>query len=158
MEAFVRQLAVLSVLWALTELLLPEGRQQKMARMTVSALVMAALVSGIGGLLSLPAESGLPDAAAATAAAGRQSYARAALSAAANQAEAYCVHLARRAGWEARAAVYLTAEGAVDHIDLRLESGEAPLTDGETLRQTIAGQLGIAPDRIRLTVSEADAP
>ena len=91
MDAFVRQLAVLSVLWSLSELLLPEGRLQKMARMTVS------------------------------------SYARAALSAAANQAEGYCVRLARRAGYEARAAVYLTMEGAVDHIDLWLTPGEAPL-------------------------------
>ena len=29
MDAFVRQLAVLSVLWSLSELLLPEGRLQK---------------------------------------------------------------------------------------------------------------------------------
>ncbi len=48
MDAFVRQLAVLSVLWSLSELLLPEGRLKKMARMTVSVLVMAALVSGLG--------------------------------------------------------------------------------------------------------------
>ena len=51
MDAFVRQLAVLSVLWSLSELLLPEGRQQKMARMTVSVLVMTALLSGMGKLV-----------------------------------------------------------------------------------------------------------
>ena len=106
MDAFVRQLAVLSVLWSLSELLLPEGRLQKMARMTVSVLVMAALVSGLGSLMDIQLESALP--AAADASAGGDSYARAALSAAANQAEGYCVRLARRAGYEARAAVYLT--------------------------------------------------
>ena len=53
MDAFVRQLAVLSVLWSLSELLLPEGRLQKMARMTVSVLVMAALISGLGNLMNI---------------------------------------------------------------------------------------------------------
>ena len=63
MDAFVRQLAVLSVLWSLSELLLPEGRLQKMARMTVSVLVMAALVSGLGSLMDIQLESALPAAA-----------------------------------------------------------------------------------------------
>ena len=74
MDAFVRQLAVLSVLWSLSELLLPEGRLQKMARMTVSVLVMAALVSGLGSLMDIQLESALP--AAADASAGGDSYAR----------------------------------------------------------------------------------
>lgn len=156
MDAFVRQLAVLSVLWSLSELLLPEGRLQKMARMTVSVLVMAALVSGLGSLMDIQLESALP--AAADASARGDSYARAALSAAANQAEGYCVRLARRAGYEARAAVYLTMEGAVDHIDLWLTPGEAPLLDAEEVARTIADELAVPVERVLLKEYEASGP
>ncbi len=156
MDAFVRQLAVLSVLWSLSELLLPEGRLQKMARMTVSVLVMAALISGLGNLMNIQVESALP--AVSDAAAVGESYARAAVSAAANQAETYCVQLARRAGYEARAAVYLTLEGAVDHIDLSLAAGETPLLSEEEVARTIAGQLAIPPEMVRLKGNEASGP
>ena len=156
MDAFVRQLAVLSVLWSLSELLLPEGRLQKMARMTVSVLVMAALVSGLGSLMDIQLESALPS--AADASAGGDRYARAALSAAANQAEGYCGRLARRAGYEARAAVYLTMEGAVDHIDLWLTPGEAPLLDAEEVARTIADELAVPVERVLLKEYEASGP
>ena len=156
MDAFVRQLAVLSVLWSLSELLLPEGRLQKMARMTVSVLVMAALISGLGNLMNIQVESALP--AVSDAAAVGESYARAAVSAAANQAETYCVQLARRAGYEARAAVFLTVEGAVDHIDLWLTPGEAPLLDAETVARTIAEGLAVPRERVRLDGNEASGP
>mgnify|MGYP001636514439 FL=1 len=156
MDAFVRQLAVLSVLWSLSELLLPEGRLQKMARMTVSVLVMAALISGLGNLMNIQVESALP--VVSDAAAVGESYARAAVSAAANQAETYCVQLARRAGYEARAAVYLTLEGAVDHIDLSLAAGETPLLSEEEVARTIAGQLAIPPEMVRLKGNEASGP
>ena len=156
MDAFVRQLAVLSVLWSLSELLLPEGRLQKMARMTVSVLVMAALVSGLGSLMDIQVESALP--VVSDAPAVGESYARAAVSAAANQAETYCVQLARRAGYEARAAVYLTLEGAVDHIDLSLTPGEAPLLDAETVARTIAEGLAVPRERVRLDGNEGSGP
>lgn len=156
MDAFVRQLAVLSALWSLSELLLPEGRLQKMARMTVSVLVMAALVSGLGSLMDIQVESALP--VVSDAAAVGESYARAAVSAAANQAETYCVQLARRAGYEARAAVYLTLEGAVDHIDLSLTPGEAPLLDAETVARTIAEGLAVPRERVRLDGNEGSGP
>ena len=83
---------------------------------------------------------------------------RAAVSAAANQAETYCVQLARRAGYEARAAVYLTLEGAVDHIDLSLAAGKAPLLDEEEVARTIAGQLAIPPELVHLKGNEASGP
>ncbi len=156
MDAFVRQLAVLSVLWSLSELLLPEGRLQKMARMTVSVLVMAALISGLGNLMNIQVESALP--VVSDAAAVGESYARAAVSAAANQAEGYCVRLARRAGYEARAAVYLTMEGAVDHIDLWLMPGEAPLLDAEEVARTIADELAVPVERVLLKEYEASGP
>ena len=156
MDAFVRQLAVLSVLWSLSELLLPEGRLQKMARMTVSVLVMAALVSGLGSLMDIQLESALP--AAADASAGGDSYARAALSGAANPAVGYCVRRARRGGFEGRAAVYLTMEGAVDHIDLWLTPGEAPLLDAEEVARTIADELAVPVERVLLKEYEASGP
>ena len=154
MEAFVRQLAALSVLWSLSELLLPEGRQQKMARMTVSALIMAALISGLGNLMDVRVEGTLPT--AALGAVSAESYARTALRAAANQVEALCVRLARRAGYEAQAAVYLTQEGAVDHIELALEAGDAPLLSARELAAAIAGQLSIAQERLRVSESGAN--
>ena len=52
MNAFVRQLAVLSVLWSVCELLLPEGRQQQMVRAAVGVLVMTALLGTMGRILS----------------------------------------------------------------------------------------------------------
>lgn len=45
--------------------------------------------------------------------------------------------------YEARAAVYLTMEGAVDHIDLWLTPGEAPLLDAEEVARTIADELAV---------------
>ena len=51
MNAFVRQLAVLAGVWALCEMLLPEGRQQRMVHMAVSLMVMAALIGSLDGLL-----------------------------------------------------------------------------------------------------------
>ncbi len=105
MNAFVRQIAVLSVLWSLCELLLPDGRQQKMARMTVSILVMAALISAVSGLLGTQVQAvGLPALAQTVEEAGARSYARIALQAAANQTERFVISLARQAGYSARGA------------------------------------------------------
>lgn len=149
MDAFVRRLAVLSVLWALAELLLPEGGQQRLARMTVSALVMAALLSALGGLGDLRIEAGQP-AMAQAAAPTEEGYLRAALSAAANQLETYCAGFARRAGYPAQAAVWLTHEGAVDRVELRLKPAEAPLLSPQELAQALAAELGLPPDAVRL--------
>ncbi|MEG0902414.1 MAG: hypothetical protein RSG96_09845, partial [Clostridia bacterium] len=115
MNAFVRKLAVLSVLWSLCELLLPDGRQQKMVRMTVSVLVMMVLVSSLSGLLMGVGESQTPVVESA-AMLGEQSYARIALQALANQAERLCVRMAQNAGYVARAAVYLREDGALERV------------------------------------------
>ncbi len=153
MNAFVRQLAVLSVLWSLCELLLPDGRQQRMARMTVSVLVMAALISAVSGLLGTQAHlGGLPAMAQTVGEAAGESYARIALTSAANQLEGLCVRLAERAGYQARAAVYLREDGPVELIRLWLTPDETrvPLLDGEALRQAIAEHVGVDPVVIAL--------
>lgn len=155
MNAFVRQLAVLGVLWPLCELLLPEGRQQKLVRMAVSLLVMVALIGGLQNLLSLAPHS-LPVLTDAAVSSGAESYARTALQAAANNAEAFCVRLCERAGYSARAAVYLTAQGAVEHIDLWLKArNAAPLVAAQTLRSAVAQQLSLPVETVRLKQTEA---
>ena len=68
------------------------------------------------------------------------------------------MRLARRAGYEARAAVYLTMEGAVDHIDLWLTPGEAPLLDAEEVARTIADELAVPVERLLLEEYEASGP
>ena len=68
------------------------------------------------------------------------------------------MQLACRAGYEARAAVFLTVEGAVDHIDLWLTPGEAPLLDAETVARTIAEGLAVPRERVRLKGNEASGP
>lgn len=155
MNAFVRQLAVLSVLWALCELILPDGRQQQLARMTVSVLVMTSLLSTAGGLLGSAGKHPQPVLAYQAAQASQESYRRTLLSARANQAEAYCERLAQRAGYEAAAAVYLTQQGAVDHILLRLAALQA-LMPPEEVQKTLAEQLGIDREKIRLSIGSAE--
>ena len=149
MSAFVRQLAVLSVLWSLCELLLPDGRQQQMVRMTVSVLVMTALLGTAGRLLDGGVE--LPAWSVQVHESSGQSHQRAALTAAANQLEGWCVRLARRAGYEAKAAVWLTQEGALERIEMTLSPDGAPLTSVAELQTSIARMLETEPERIWLS-------
>lgn len=160
MNAFVRQIAVLSVLWSLCELLLPDGRQQKMARMTVSILVMAALISAVSGLLGTQVQAvGLPALAQTVEEAGARSYARIALQAAANQTERFVISLARQAGYSARAAVAFRSDGALDHIRLWLERepDTPPLMAEERLAQAVAERLNVRPSLIWLNGNGAGA-
>ena len=161
MNAFVRQIAVLSVLWSLCELLLPSGRQQKMARMPVSILVMAALISAVSGLLGTRVQvAGLPALAQAVEDAGAQSYTRIAIQAAANQTERFAVSLARQAGYSARVAVAFRADGALDHIQLWLERkpDTPPLVEEGRLAEALAQRLGVQPSLVWLNGNGADAP
>lgn len=155
MNGFVRQVAALSALWALCELLLPDGRQQRLLRMTVSLMVMLSLLSALGGLTgeATAVWSAQPQTMLPT---DPTSHARAALSAAANELSAYCQRLAERAGYEAVAEVSLTLDGALDAVVLRLTpQAQHPLLDEESLLRTVAQALGAEPQQIRL---EADAP
>lgn len=152
MNAFVRQLAVLSVLWSFCELLLPDGKQQKMVRMTVSVLVMAALISAVSGLLgsggTLTVET------PAFSQVGVESYERLALRSLANQAEGFCARLAGKAGYRASAAVYVSPDGSLDHAELCLwgwaDSSVPPLLGEEAVAEKIAEQLGVEPARVWL--------
>lgn len=148
MNAFVRQLAALSVLWALCELLLPEGRGHQAVRLTVSVLVMTALLSGMGKLVQsrLPAITALASQAQTAAS---QSYAETALRAAANQVQGYCVRAAGRAGYQAGVTAYLRQDGAIDHIAIVLQPNETPpLMQKDRLLETLAQQLHIQPSQI----------
>jgi len=150
MNTLVRQVAVLSVLWALCELLLPDGRYQRMVRLTASLLVMAALLSTVGDWLGLQ-QNARPAAAAQLQQTSEKEYLRTALAAAANQLESWCVKMAKRAGYQAQACVWLQMDGGLDHIELVLENaGGAFLSPGE-LRAAMAEALGTQTERIRIS-------
>lgn len=151
MSVFVRQISVLSVLWAMCELLLPEGRQQRMVRMTASLLVMAALLSTVGSWLG-NARSAQPAMTQTVQQTAEDTYRRTALVAFANQLESYCVRVARRAGYQAGAEVYLTLDGELDHVKLTLNQPEAALISSSRLAQTLSQQLGVDEQRIWLSV------
>ncbi len=148
MNGFVRKLAVLSVLWALCELILPDGKQQPMVRMTVSVLVMTALLGSVGQLFQAQPEASAFSAQVVQKAEG--SYRQTALRAAANQVQSFCVRQASRAGYEARAAVWMGANGAVERIRLTLPRTQTALVSPEQLRELVADQLGIDASLIDL--------
>lgn len=151
MNAWVRQLAALSVLWTVCEMLLPEGRQQ-MARMAMGVLAMTALLTTLGNAATqtrvLPAAPAFSEAAVQAA---QDSYRRAALTAAANQTGAYCERMAKRAGYTASAAVTLRMDGGVEEIQLVLDTPQAPLLTPSQLIQTIAEQLQTETEQIRVS-------
>lgn len=153
MNAFVRQLAVLSVLWALCELLLPDGKQQPLVRMTISLLVITALLSTAGQWmagLTAPAAPTLAEQSAQALAAG---YRRTALTAAANQVKGYCERLASRAGYEASATVFLTAGGALERVELTVRP-RTPLLAPEALGSMLAQRLGVEENRLAVNGAE----
>lgn len=151
MNALIRQIAVLSALWTVCELLLPDGKHQHMVRMTASLLVMTALLTTVSGWLGRAPEAA-PVMTVAVQKASEEAYRRTALTASANQIESWCRRMAERAGYQASAAVYLTMDGALDHVQLVIQpSGQALMTP-ERLAVTLADQLGVQREQIRLSV------
>jgi len=141
-NGFVRQLAALAALWALCELLLP--RRQQMVRLAVSLMVMAALVLSLGRFLGQAQQTDWPVFAQVQPARTVNGYQRIALTGYANQIEAACVRQARKAGYEAGAAVYLRQDGGVERIQLSLRRGEKPLLMEETaLTEALAQWLAL---------------
>ena len=136
MNGFIRQMAVLSVLWSLCELLLPEGRAHKAARMTASVLARTALLAGAGRLMrtSLPELSVLAPRMQQAAA---QTYQETALQSAANQVRDDCRRLAERAGYQGWFTAYITLEGRIDHIEGCLTALKTPIQTQEELRQLL---------------------
>jgi len=154
-NALIRQVVVLAVLWAVCELLLPTGRLQQMVRMTVSALVLTALLSTAGeALYSQASSTPLVQQAAAL---SSSVYRHTVLRSAANQAADWCERLASRAGYEADATVWLTEEGRMDSVELTLRE-RTPLMQPDALMEAIAAQLDISRQQIRLVRNEADEP
>lgn len=153
MNDFVRQIAVLSVLWAMCELLLPEGKQQQMVRATASLLVMTALLTTVGGWLNgeKPAQTVMTHRIQQT---SENQYQRTALMAAANQLESYCMHMAQRAGYQAEGTVYLRLDGAVDHIELKLMPTDVALLSPEEVAQMLSEQMQVERGCILLSVEE----
>ena len=150
MNTLVRQVAVLSVLWALCELLLPDGRYQRMVRLTASLLVMAALLSTVEDWLGM-AQTAQPAAVVQVQQASEKEYLRTALETAANQLENWCVQTAKRAGYQAEACVWLQMDGGLDHIELWLRDGQNALLAPEELRAAMAERLHTDAERIRIT-------
>lgn len=150
MNALIRQIVVLSVLWAVCEMLLPNGKQQQMVRMTLSVLVMTALLSTAGEVLgNTPHEQ--PVLAQQAVQASDHSYQTAVLRSAANQAAAFCRQTADRAGYAAEVSVSLRRDGQLDHIAMKLRS-LSPLMTQEKLVQMLASQFAVQTERIHVEV------
>ena len=153
MNALIRKLAVLSVLWAVCEMLLPDGKQQQMVRMTLGVLVMTALLSAAGDAATQARL--LPSAPAfweQTAQVSQESYRRTALTAAANQMKSWCERFCQKAGYTAQAMVTLGMDGKVQDISLTLDQPLAPLMTPSELVQAMAKQLDLSVIRL------SDAP
>lgn len=148
MNAFVRQLAVLSVLWSVVELLLPDGKQQPMIRMTMGVLVMTALITQAGRWMGTVEE--MPAWSVQTTQATEVAYRQTALRSLANQIENYCVYQAERAGYQAQAGVWLRQDGEIERIDLQLAQEGAVLLNAQKLCDHLAQQLQIASECFHL--------
>jgi len=149
LNGFVRQLATLAALWVLCELLVCNHRQQQMVRLAVSVLVMVAMIASLGKLLGSVEQMEWPVFAPAERIQEVNGYQRIVLASMANQTEQICIRTARKAGYEARCAVYLQLDGSVDCIRLRLSRGETlPVMDEEMLMDALVQQLSIPPEKI----------
>lgn len=153
MDAFVRKLAALSILWSLCELLLPEGGQRRLVRMTLSALVMITLLSSLSGLLTGEADMVPALDALSYAEPDSEAYAATALRSLANQVEGAVERFAARAGYDASAAVYLRRDGALEYVELALSSrdGMAPLISRREVAERLSEMLETDVGNIRFT-------
>lgn len=148
MNAFVRQLAVLSVLWSVVELLLPDGRQQPMLRMTMGILVMTALITQAGRWMGTVDE--MPAWSTQMGQATETQYRQTALRSFANQVENYCVQQAERIGYQVQAGVWIRQDGSIERIKLQLLEGGNGLMNAQEFQSHLAQQLQIAPECIHL--------
>ena len=156
MNGFVRQLAALAALWALCELLLP--RRREMVQLAASLMVMAALVMSLGEFLGYVRQSDWPVFSAAQPAQRVTGYQRIALTSLANQAEQLCLRIARKAGYQAQAAVYLQVDGSLERVELYLSrTGTPPVMDEDVLAGTIAQLLSAAPQQVRWQQPDGEA-
>lgn len=165
MGSFLRNIVALAAIWALCELLLPEGSIQKSVRLTMSLLVMTVLVGSMADALSgltggtaydlTDALGGVAYESAQQADTARETeYTYAYLRSLANQAEDTCVRMAKGAGYQAQTRVYLQANGALERIELVVlgpaREGDPPLVSREELRLSITKAFQTEESRVRL--------
>lgn len=153
MNALIRQIAALSVLWAICEMLLPGRKYQQMVRMTAGLLVMASLASTVFSWLDKSPEA-QPVMTVRFRQNAQESYQRAALTAAANQMRSLCERLADRAGYQASATVYLRMDGSVEYVQLTLKAKPQVLIPADELKKRLAQQLGVEEECIRFSMEE----
>lgn len=153
MNAFVRRTAVLSVIWAVCEMLLPEGRTQKMVRMTAGLLVMSAVLGSVGTMLGQKVV--LPAWSQETVQAGEENYRRIVLKSMANQTAAYCKRFAEQAGYSAEAAVWLQQSGKLEKVELTIRTEKKPLITEKELLLGLSRMLNVPQELIRLIAAEA---
>ncbi len=149
MNQTVRQVAALSVLWAMCELLIPNEKYRQAVRLTAGLLVMSVLLSSAGKFLG--SETIAQPAVARSETVTQRAYLCTALSAAANQVSSYCEHMAQRAGYQAETCVFLAMDGAVERIEITLRKDGNALLSPEELCHTLAKQMDIDAQRILLT-------
>jgi hypothetical protein len=148
MNAFVRRLSAIAMVWAVCEMLLPDGKQQQMVRMTAGLLVLTSLLSAFGQWLGEPAD--VPAWNHEVTQAAETNYRRTVLSAWANQLAAYCERCAEAAGYGAQAQVWLQEDGALECISLRLQEKQKPLISHRELAKRIAQLLQVDQQQIVL--------
>jgi len=147
MNAFVRRLAVIAVLWALCEMLMPEGKPQQMVRMTAGVMVMVCMLSAAGGMMEPFVD--VPAWTAETEHTVEENYRRIALQAFANQLASYCERFFANAGYDAQAVVKLHEDGTVQQIRIAMKPAETAQTlDAEAARQHLADSLQISMERV----------
>lgn len=143
MNGFVVRLVVLSAMWAVCEMLLPDGKTRQAVRFVVSLLVMLSLLAFMSEAMNVEA---VPAASDAIFAKGQDSCAEEIfLRSRANQIRDYVAALCHRAGYEAEVTVYLTRDGAPERIELTLwtRDGQQPLMNGAELGQSIRTALQV---------------
>lgn len=155
MNGFVVRLVVLSVMWAVCEMLLPEGKTRQAVRFVVSLLVMLSLMAFMGE--ALKAETFAPEDTMVFTAGQDSCAGRIYLRSRANQTRDYVAALCRRAGYEADVTVYLTMDGATERIELTLwtRDGQEPLMNGTELGQSIREALLLEERALRITEKAA---
>ncbi|MDD3412127.1 MAG: hypothetical protein PHY12_15085 [Eubacteriales bacterium] len=149
MGAFLRQIAALGVLTTLCELLLPEGTARRASRMMAGLLTMTVLLGALGMLRPDGGET-VESALKLSEGISEAMYREAALRSLANQAAALCERMARGAGYEGGAMVYLHPSGALSRVELAL-TDEGALISRDELAARIADALNVDGSLVRVS-------
>lgn len=153
MTHFLRQLAALGVMVALTQLLMPEGKLKEAASFATSLLVSLLLMTTVTGWLSewgVPAAV-TPDTIFAQAAQSQdelmQAYQEKAVMAQANQTALLARRVLTGEGYACETTAYYDQSGALDHIAVH-SSGAIEQRELKMLTQRLCQALNVTPDKI----------